>query len=76
MERTHSNRPRIFRPLGEGFWPDVVGAVATLVGAALGAWQFNSFDGFVGAAIGATLVVVVRAVRRGVKRHRAPGPQA
>jgi hypothetical protein len=76
MEPTHSNWPRIFRPLGKGFWPDVVWAVAVLAGVALGAWLFDSWDGFVGAIIGVTTVVVFRAVRRGVKRLRAPGPLA
>jgi hypothetical protein len=35
MESKKSNWPRIFRPLGQGFWADVKWAVAVLVGAAL-----------------------------------------
>ena len=68
--------PRIFRPLPKNFWGDVLGALSVLAGAALGAWQFDAWDGFVGAVLGATSVVIFRAVRRGVKRRRAPGPLA
>jgi hypothetical protein len=76
MEPKQSNWPRIFRPLAETFWGDVLGALSVLAGAALGAWTFDAWDGFVGAVIGASLVVIFRAVRRGVKRLRAPGPLA
>ena len=63
-----SSRPRIFRPLGDGFWPDVQHALAVLVGAGLGALLFG-FEGFAGAIIGVTVFVVARAVRRRVKPH-------
>ena len=76
MEPKKSNWPRIFRPLPKNFWGDVLGALSVLAGAALGAWVFDAWDGFGGAVIGAFLVVIFRAVRRGVKRPRAPGPLA
>lgn len=76
MEPKQSNWPRIFRPLPEGFRGDVLGALSVLAGAALGAWVFDAWDGFDGAVIGASLVVVFRLVRRGVRRRRAPGPLA
>jgi hypothetical protein len=76
MEPKKSSWPRIFRPLPKNFWGDVLGALSVLAGAALGAWQFDAWDGFVGAVLGATSVVIFRAVRRGVKRRRAPGPLA
>jgi hypothetical protein len=76
MEPKKSNWPRIFRPLPKNFWGDVLGALSVLAGAALGAWVFDAWDGFGGAVIGASLVVIFRAVRRGVKRPRAPGPLA
>jgi hypothetical protein len=47
-----------------------------MVGAALGALTFDAWDAFAGAVIGVTLVVITRAVHRGLKRRRAPGPQA
>ena len=76
MEPKQSNWPRIFRPLPKSFWGDVLGALSVLAGAALGAWTFDAWDGFVGAVIGASLVVLFRALRRGVRRRRAPGPLA
>jgi hypothetical protein len=38
-----------------------LGAVATLVGVALGALLFDARDGFAGAVVGVTLVVIVHA---------------
>jgi hypothetical protein len=76
MEPKRSNWPRIFRPLPKNFLGDVIGAVSALAGAALGAWTLDTWDGFAGAIIGASLVIVFRAVRRGLKRRRAPGPLA
>lgn len=76
MEPKQSNWRRIFRRPKEGFRGDVLGALSVLAGAALGAWQFDGWDAFGGAVIGACLVVVFRAVRRGVRRRRAPGPLA
>jgi hypothetical protein len=70
MEPKHHNRPWIIRPLGEGFWPDVVWAVAVLAGGALGALVFDAWAVFVGAVIGVILLVGARAVSRGVKRRR------
>ena len=62
-----SNWPRIFRPLPKNFG-DVLGAPSVLGGAALGAWTLDAWDGFGGAVVGASLVVIYRAVRRGVRR--------
>ncbi len=76
MEPKQSNWPRIFRPLPKNLWGDVLGALSVLAGAALGAWTFDAWDGFGGAVVGASLVVVFRLVRRGVRRRRAPGPLA
>ena len=76
MEPKQSNWPRIFRRPPEGFRGDVLGALSVLAGAALGAWMFDAWDGFGGAVIGASLVIIFRAVRRGVRRRRAPGPLA
>jgi hypothetical protein len=73
MEPKQSHWPRIFRPLPKSFWGDVLWALSVLAGAALGAWVLDAWDGFVGAVIGASLVVTYRAVRRGVKRRRTPG---
>jgi hypothetical protein len=74
MEPKQSIWSRMFRPLPKNFRGDVLGALSVLAGAALGAWTFDAWDGFVGAIIGASLVIVFRAVRRGLKRRRAPGP--
>jgi hypothetical protein len=76
MEPKRSIWSRMFRPLPKNFRGDVLGALSVLAGAALGAWTFDAWDGFAGAVIGASLVIGFRAVHRGVKRHRAPGPQA
>ena len=74
MEPRKANWPRIFRPLPKNLRGDVLGALSVLAGAALGAWAFDAWDGFLGAVVGASVVVAYRAVRRGVKRRRAPGP--
>jgi hypothetical protein len=74
MEPEQSSWPRIFRPLPKNFLGDVSWALSALAGAALGAWALDAWDGFLGAIIGAILVIVVRGARRGVKRRRAPGP--
>jgi hypothetical protein len=66
----------MFRRPKPGFRGDVQGALGVLAGAALGAWTFDAWDGFLGAVIGAALVIFFRTVRRGVKRRRAPGPLA
>jgi hypothetical protein len=63
-----SNRPRFLRPLGQGFRPDVIWALAVLAGVALGALLFD-FNGLLGAVVGVTAVVIGRAVHRYVKRH-------
>ena len=76
MEPKRSIWTRIFRRPPEGFRGDVQVALGVLAGAALGAWVFDAWDGFVGAVIGASLVVVFRVVRRGLKRRRASGPLA
>ena len=76
MEPKKSIWSRLFRRPKEGFRGDVLGALGVLAGAALGAWVYDAWDGFVGAVIGAALVILYRAVRRGVKRRRAPGPLA
>jgi len=76
MEPKQSIWSRIFRRPKPGFRGDVQGALGVLAGAALGAWTFDAWDGFLGAIVGATLFVLFRAVRRGVKRLRAPGPLA
>ena len=76
MEPRKSHWPRIFRPLPKNLWGDVLGALSVLAGAALAASVFDAWDGFLGAVVGASLVVIYRAVRRGVKRHRSPGPLA
>jgi hypothetical protein len=76
VEDEGSNRPRSFRPFGEGFWPDVAWALAVLAGAALGALVFDAFDVLAGAVVGVIVLVIARAVRRGVKRHGAPDPGA
>ena len=76
MEPKKSIWSRIFWRPKEGLRGDVLGALFVLAGAALGAWVYDDFDGFVGAVIGAALVVIYSAVRRGVKRRRAPGPLA
>jgi hypothetical protein len=73
VEPKKSNWSRIFRRPPEGFRGDVLGVLGVLAGAALGAWVFDAWDGFGGAVIGALLVVSFHAIRRGVKRHRAPG---
>ena len=74
MEPKKSIWSRIFWRPKEGFRGDVLGALFVLAGAALGAWVLDDFDGLVGAAVGAALVIIYSAVRRGVKRRRAPGP--
>ena len=76
MEPKQSNWPRIFRRPPKNLRGDVLGALSVLAGAALGAWMFDAWDGFGGAVIGASLVIIFRAVRRGVRRRRAPGPLA
>lgn len=76
MESRKSNWPRIFRPLPKNLWGDVVGALSVLAGAALGAWVFDAWEGFLGAVVGAALVVIYRVVRRGLKRRRRPDPLA
>ena len=76
MEPKQSNWRWFFRRPKPGFRGDVQGALSVLAGTALGAWTFDAWDGFAGAVIGASLVVVFRVVRRGVKRRRAPGPLA
>jgi hypothetical protein len=76
MEPKKSNWSRIFRRPPEGFRGDVQGALGVLAGAALGAWTFDAWDGFAGAVVGASLVIVFRVVRRVVKRRRAPRPLA
>jgi len=64
---------RIFRPLKDGFWPDVVGALGTLAGATIGAFVFDSFSMLWGAAVGVTIAVLISAVRR-ARRQRDPDP--
>ena len=76
MEPKQSKWRWFFRRPPEGFRGDVQGALSVLAGAALGAWQFDAWDGFEGAVVGATLVVIFRVARRGVRRRRAPGPLA
>jgi hypothetical protein len=76
MEPKQSIWTRIVRRPPEGLRGDVQGALGVLAGAALGAWTFDAWDGFLGAIIGVTTVVVFRTIRRGVKRRRAPGPIA
>ncbi len=76
MEPKTSKWPWFLRRPKPGFRGDVQTALGVLAGAALGAWTFNAWDGFLGAVIGVSLLVVFRAVRRGVKRRRAPGPLA
>ena len=76
MEPKESKWRWFFRRPKPGFRGDVLGALGVLAGAALGAWTFDAWDGFLGAVIGATLVVVFRVVGRVVKRRRAPGPLA
>jgi hypothetical protein len=76
MEPKQSIWSRMFRRPKPGFRGDVLGALGVLAGAALGAWTFDAWDGFLGAVIGATLVVVFRVVGRVVKCRRAPGPLA
>jgi hypothetical protein len=76
MEPKRSNWPRIFRPLPKNFLGDGIGALSVLAGAALGAWTFDDWDGFLGAVTGAALVIVFCAVRRGLRRRRTPGPLA
>jgi hypothetical protein len=73
MEPKRSNWPRILRPLPDNFLGVVIRALSVLAGAALGAWTFDAWDGFLGAVVGASLVIVFRAVRRVLKRRRAPG---
>jgi hypothetical protein len=53
-----------------GMRADLKWALAVLMGVALGALLFGSFDGFLGALIGATAVVIVSAVVRR-RRERA-----
>ena len=76
MEPKKSNWRWFFRRPKPDFRGDVLGALSVLAGAALGAWVFDAWDGFGGAVIGASLVIIFRVVRRGVKRRRAPGPLA
>ena len=76
MEPKQSNWRWFFRRPKPGFRGDVQGALSVLAGTALGAWTFDAWDGFLGAIVGATLLVGFRAVRRGVKRLRVPGPLA
>ena len=76
MEPKQSKWPRFFRRPPKDFWGDVLGALSVLAGAALGAWKFDAWDGFGGAVVGASLVIIFRVVRRGVRRRRAPGPLA
>jgi hypothetical protein len=68
MERKHDNRPWIIRPQGAGFGFDVVSGLAVLVGSALAALVFDTWDGFVGTIVGVVIVVLVRAVLRRMKR--------
>ena len=68
LQTRGANRPRFFRPLGDGFWPDMVYALAFLVGCALGGLLLG-FEGIAGAVIGVSILVVARAVRRRVKPH-------
>jgi len=76
MEPRKSKWQWFFRRPKPGFRGDVLGALGVLAGAALGAWTFDAWDGFLGAVIGAFLVIVFRVVRRLVKRRRATGPLA
>jgi hypothetical protein len=73
MEPKQSKWRWFFRRPKPGFRGDVQGALGVLAGAGLGAWLFDAWDGFGGAVIGALLVVSFHAIRRGVKRRRAPG---
>ena len=73
VEGEGSKRRRLFRPLEDGFWPDVKGALAVLAGVAVGALLFHDLGGLVGGAIGATASVIVRALRRRARRGRDPG---
>ena len=73
VESGGHRRPRFLQPLGEGFWPDVKGALGFMVGAAIGALLLDTFDLFFGAAIGATIAVILSAVGRRLKRRGKPG---
>jgi hypothetical protein len=62
-------RHPFFRPLGDSFRDDLIGAIALLVGAALAAVVFDNFAVLVGAAIGVTLLVIGKAARRRLTRR-------
>ena len=64
---------RIFRPLKDGFWGDVLGALGVLAGATIGAAVFDSFSVLWGTAVGVTIAVLISAVRR-ARRQRDPDP--
>jgi hypothetical protein len=70
MDPEHADWRRILRPSGEGFRRDLTSAAGVLAGAALGALVFDAWAVFPGAVIGASFVVVVRAISRGVRRRR------
>lgn len=67
-----ARRHSLFRPLGDRFRDDLIGVLAVLAGCVLGALLLGgSFAVLLGALVGATLVVVGKAVRRRVKRRGA-----
>jgi hypothetical protein len=68
------DRPPFFRPLGDGFWPDVKGALPALAGVALDVLVFGDGDlaALLGATAGLSAVVIVRAVRRPRGAPRRP----
>jgi hypothetical protein len=72
-ESEGSGRPRILRPLPDTFRGDLVGALALLAGVGLGALLFDSAAGLLGAAIGATVLVIWRSVSRWMRRNAANG---
>ena len=67
-------RPRFLRPLNDDLQGDLTLGAGLLGGSALGALAFDSFDGFVGAALGVTAMVIVRVVRRSMRRRGDPSP--
>jgi hypothetical protein len=62
--------------LGDGFWPDLTGALALLAGVALGGVVFDDFAGLRGAAVGVTVLLIVRAIHRLVTHRGTGGPRA
>ena len=61
--------PPGFRPFKAGFRGDVGWALAVLVGGAIAAVLFDSWGVLAGMAVGVTVVVVARAIRRRWQRR-------